>query len=181
LAKQLLSEQEVHGIAERIDALVQQLALTADPEARAKAQELVRLVMQMYGAALARIVALLEKDTVAGLLADDLIASLLVLHDLHPHDAQTRIEHGLARVATLTGVEISVLRADANGVRVQVGTDRPAHATAAELKRLIEGVVHAATPDVTVIDVEGLAEPPVPLVQLTIKPSQPREQPISFT
>ncbi len=57
--------------------------------------------MDFYGAGLARILHLLSSaagEPSAGLLGDELVASLLVLHDLHPEDRDTRIARALDSV-----------------------------------------------------------------------------------
>ncbi len=172
----------MRAVAERIDALVRDFAASPDPAARQNAQELVRLLMRLYGAGLARIVHVLELDgrdaegpagrIMATLLADDLIASLLVLHDLHPEDVETRIARGLERLQEAAGAEITVLEVGDGAARVKVGARSRAPATSLlDLQRLIDDVVHAVAPDIVRVDVEGLppkASPP--LIQLTRNP-----------
>lgn len=89
----------------RVEEVLDRLAASGDRAACEAAEELVRVLMQFYGAGLARVVELLERHTdapaggtLAALLDDDLVASLLVLHDLHPADAQTRIARALDAV-----------------------------------------------------------------------------------
>ena len=70
------------------------------------AEELVQALMDFYGAGLERALQLLSApgnrhaagDPVAPLLGDELVASLLVLHDLHPEDRDTRIARALDSV-----------------------------------------------------------------------------------
>ncbi|MBW8818979.1 MAG: hypothetical protein JF598_12315, partial [Streptomyces sp.] len=74
----------------RVEEILDRLAESGDPAATAAAEELVRSLMDFYGAGLARILHLLSGasgasgEAAARLLGDDLVASLLVLHDLHP-------------------------------------------------------------------------------------------------
>ncbi|OIJ65258.1 hypothetical protein [Streptomyces mangrovisoli] len=85
--------------AVRVEEVLDRLAAGGDPAATAAAEELVRSLMEFYGAGLARVVELLPAG--AGrdaLLGDQLVASLLVLHDLHPEDRATRIDRALATV-----------------------------------------------------------------------------------
>src|ERR1017187_4782930 len=62
------------------------------------AEELVRLLLGLYGDGLGHIMAALHEsgDAVAAVLdkrlADPLVESLLVLHDLHPLDVDARIQ-----------------------------------------------------------------------------------------
>ncbi|MGW2562745.1 hypothetical protein ACWCXB_26555 [Streptomyces sp. NPDC001514] len=90
----------------RVEEILDRLAANGDEQACATAEELVRVLMDFYGAGLARTVELLGRpavarpggDPLAGLLGDELVASLLVLHDLHPEDVPTRIARALRSV-----------------------------------------------------------------------------------
>ncbi|MFI0509517.1 hypothetical protein ACH3Y9_08465 [Streptomyces sp. WSLK1-5] len=82
----------------RVEEILGRLAESGDTAAAAAAEELVRALMDFYGAGLARILHLLSGapgEALARLLGDDLVASLLVLHDLHPEDRDTRIARAL--------------------------------------------------------------------------------------
>ena len=83
----------------RVEEVLDRLAASGDPAAAAAAEELVRSLMDFYGAGLARILHLRSGapgEAVARLLGDDLVASLFVLHDLHPEDRDTRIVRAVA-------------------------------------------------------------------------------------
>jgi hypothetical protein len=85
----------------RVEEVLDRLAASGDRAAAAAAEELVRSLMDFYGAGLARILHLLSSapgEPSAGLLGDELVASLLVLHDLHPEDRDTRIARALDSV-----------------------------------------------------------------------------------
>lgn len=85
----------------RVEEVLDRLATSGDPAAAAAAEELVRSLMDFYGSGLARVLHLLSDapgDPLAGLLGDDLVASLLVLHDLHPEDRDTRIARAVDSV-----------------------------------------------------------------------------------
>ncbi|MER5197659.1 hypothetical protein ACWD3J_24790 [Streptomyces sp. NPDC002755] len=85
----------------RVEEVLDRLAASGDPAAAEAAEELVRSLMDFYGSGLARVLHLLSDapgDPLAGLLGDELVASLLVLHDLHPEDRDTRITRALDSV-----------------------------------------------------------------------------------
>ncbi|MDR6979699.1 hypothetical protein J2X68_006436 [Streptomyces sp. 3330] len=86
----------------RVEEVLDRLAASGDPAAAQAAEELVRSLMDFYGAGLARVLHLLSAapggDPLARLLGDELVASLLVLHDLHPEDRDTRITRALDSV-----------------------------------------------------------------------------------
>ena len=124
--------------AARIDSL---LATTG-----AGGEDLVRTVADLYGAGLERLLDLLHErgaltdgvlDALAG---DDLVAGLLLVHGLHPHDAPTRI--GLALRGT--GVELVELT-DTGVCRVRAGHGRPPQG--------VEQIIEAAAPEVTAVEI----------------------------
>ncbi|MGW9451862.1 hypothetical protein [Streptomyces sp. NPDC055632] len=87
----------------RVEEVLDRLAEKGDADARDAAEDVVRVLMEFYGSGLARLVDLLGRpgarppaDPWGALLADDLVASLLNLHGLHPEDLPTRIERALA-------------------------------------------------------------------------------------
>ncbi|MGW7163757.1 hypothetical protein ACWGH3_00255 [Streptomyces sp. NPDC054884] len=85
----------------RVEEVLERLTASGDPAAAAAAEELVRSLMDFYGAGLARILHLLSAapdGPAARLLGDELVASLLVLHDLHPEDRDARIARALDSV-----------------------------------------------------------------------------------
>ena len=87
----------------RVEEILDRLAASGDREACAAAEELVRTLMEFYGAGLARMLDLLGADPAAApgtapldrLLRDELVSGLLVLHDLHPEDVTARITRAL--------------------------------------------------------------------------------------
>ncbi|MFD5448505.1 hypothetical protein [Streptomyces sp. NPDC127100] len=86
----------------RVEEILDRLAASGDRAACEAADELVRVLMEFYGAGLARAVDLFGRDRRApagdaldALLGDELVAGLLVLHGLHPDDTPTRIARAL--------------------------------------------------------------------------------------
>jgi hypothetical protein len=81
---------DVEQLVGRVEDLQTQLESTGALAPRELAEELVSAVVQMYGAGLERIVDVLlaagsEGGRLAASLADDpLVATLLLIHDLHP-------------------------------------------------------------------------------------------------
>ncbi len=164
----------------RVAQLVAQLSAT--PRVGERAEELVRLLMRLYGAGLARITEVLPPDTVARLAADDLVGSLLILHDLHPCSTAERIgkaldqaRHRLAMHAAdleLLGVEAGD---EGDVVRVLLRGERsgcPSSSVAAE--EVIERAVLTAAPEIAAVRVQ---HPPREPHLLQILPGPPREDP----
>ena len=87
----------------RIEELVRRVDQIPDPEARATAGELMESILALHGAGMERMMELVAESGQAGDAAirrfanDSLVASLLVLHGLHPDDLETRVRQVLAK------------------------------------------------------------------------------------
>lgn len=135
-------------VAERIDEVLDSL----DPAARPAAEELVRLLMRFYGAGLEQIVAISRAGTGDGavhrLAADPLVGGLLALHDLHPVELRTRVEHALStakRKLGSHGGDVELLGIDVDTtVRVALGASGCGAAT---VREVVTDEVTAAAPD----------------------------------
>ena len=153
----------------RIEEVLDRLAATGDPTAAAAAEELVRSLMDFYGAGLARILHLLSGAPgrasgapLDGLLGDPLVASLLVLHDLHPEDRDTRIaraldtvhEHALEMAGFEEDSGTLTLRAPAGGCGCGTGAEAPPAAPDARA---------CFTPEGRALDLQSAPPPPPPL------------------
>jgi len=103
------AEIDPNEIGQRISDLLGGLGAHAEPKVAEAAGELAQLLMEMYGAGLERIVSVLSGAGAAGadllgrLTDDDLVASLLVLHDLHPEDTFARVTRALESVRPYLG------------------------------------------------------------------------------
>lgn len=88
-------------VGDRIEQLLDELKADAPPATYDKAEELLRLVTDLYGAGLARVMELAagcEPRLADELVADDLVASLLLAHGLHPASLVGQLGQALARV-----------------------------------------------------------------------------------
>ncbi|MER6124182.1 hypothetical protein ABT173_16310 [Streptomyces sp. NPDC001795] len=150
----------------RIEEVLDRLAATGDPAVSEAAEELVRALMEFYGAGLARLLDLLPPGGPgAALLGDELVASLLVLHDLHPEDRDTRIARALngVRDHDLDVVDFDEttgtlrLRVAASG-----GCGCGGGATAA--RQAAEQALACFAPEVTVVEVKPEGGPQEPVL-----------------
>jgi Fe-S cluster biogenesis protein NfuA len=160
--------QQLRAVGDRIEHLLDLLQATADPDSWARAQELLALVTDMYGAGLARIVELAgaEPDRPASALmstlaADDLVASLLVLHGLHPDDLAARVEQALEGVRPYLathGGNVELLGVDdaLGAVLIRLlGSCDGCASSSITLKLAVERAIAEAAPEVARIVVEG--------------------------
>lgn len=148
---------------ERIERLLAELQ-SADPVCAAKAEEAVRLVVEFYGAGLARLVEELGEQVTTEVAGDQLVASLLVLHGLHPVPVEARIEAALDTVRPYMGSHgggITFHGIDDDGVaHVELqGSCHGCPSSLATMRSQVEQAVAEAAPELTGIDVEGVTEP----------------------
>ncbi len=132
--------------------------------ARERAEQLVREVVGLYGAGLGRIVALTRPDDLERYADDDLVASLLLVHGLHPHDGRRRVADALDSVRPYLGShggDVELLDVTDDGVvRLRfVGSCKSCPSSAATLELAVEDAVRAAAPEVTAIEVVASEEP----------------------
>jgi Fe-S cluster biogenesis protein NfuA len=174
-------ENELRAAGDRIEVLMGELAVLS-PAVQVKAEELVRLLMQLYGAGLDRILSIVDEAGAAAgpvfarLATDDLVSSLLVLHDLHPLDLDFRVERALDHVRPYLeshGGNVKLLGIEDNVVRLRLeGSCKSCPSSTITMKLAVEKAIEEAAPEITQIDVEGIAvpgdpaTPPPTLVQL---------------
>jgi len=164
---------------ERVETLLAELRSRAGPQVAATAEELVGCLVELYGAGLARIVAILGADEDAGsrlmdkLVADPLVESLLLVHDLHPFDTSARVRRAVEEVLPQLGAHagaVEYLGLDDTGVlRLRL---EQRGCSADTVRDLIWQAVTAAAPEAARVDIE-LAEAPaeLPLLQITRRPA----------
>src|SRR5215213_4142809 len=99
---------DLRATGDRIEALLE-AASASGRVARERAEELVRLVVDLYGAGLERLLDIvhesgrLDDELLDRLAADDLVASLLAVHGLHPYDVEARVARALDSVRPYLG------------------------------------------------------------------------------
>ncbi|HEY0560910.1 MAG TPA: NifU family protein [Frankiaceae bacterium] len=167
---------------ERIEQLLEASA-AAGPVARERSEELVRLVVDLYGAGLERLLELVDEsggldDELLAALADDpLVASLLLVHGLHPYPVEDRVEAALEKVRPYLGShggDVKLLGLTDEGVvRLQLlGSCDGCASSAVTLELAVSDAIHAAAPEVARIDVETPAPAPkgvIPVASLTAR------------
>ena len=153
---------DLRAVGERIDALL--VASSAHGAvARERAEELVRLITDLYGAGLERLLEILhdagrlDAGVLAQIADDDVVASLLLVHGLHPYDLPTRVERGLRAVRPelrAQGVDVELVTVDDEGaVRLRLFGSVGGCSVAA-LRRAVEAAVDAVAPDAANVRVD---------------------------
>jgi Fe-S cluster biogenesis protein NfuA len=171
-------------VGERIETLLSELR-SADSAAADTAEELVGLLVGLYGDGLKRIVAMLAEAGDAGasilsaLTSDPLVESLLLLHDLHPLDVDARIQSAVNRVRPYLGSQaggVRYLGVTCGVARLLVeGNSHGCPSSARTVRLAIEAAVRAAAPEITEVIVEGMTQQTEPaLLQISRRPPTPR-------
>jgi Fe-S cluster biogenesis protein NfuA/nitrite reductase/ring-hydroxylating ferredoxin subunit len=166
--------RDLRTVGSRIEELLGQIRDRGDPTITETAEEVVRLVVELYGAGLERTVELAGPEVLERLLEDELVASLLVLHDLHPKDTETRVLEALDQVRPYLGSHaggVDFLGVVPEGVvhlRLQGSCDGCPSSTMT-VKLAIERAIEEAAPEVTAVEVENLTKEKEPKL-LQIQP-----------
>jgi Fe-S cluster biogenesis protein NfuA/nitrite reductase/ring-hydroxylating ferredoxin subunit len=170
----------VRHVGERVEKLIAGLTASGGP-AGAAAEELVSLLVGLYGDGLSQIAATLAAAgpegaaMLAKLSEDPLVGSLLLLHDLHPLDVDARIQRALDEVRPYLGshaggVEYLGVRDGVARLRLE-GSCHGCPSSTVTVQLAITGAVQDAAPEVTEVLVEGMTQPPAPaLLQIGSRP-----------
>jgi Fe-S cluster biogenesis protein NfuA/nitrite reductase/ring-hydroxylating ferredoxin subunit len=128
--------------------------------ARERAEQLVREVTDLYGAVLERmmdVASAADPGLADRFAADDLVASLLLVHGLHPYDVQRRVSDALDSVRPYLGShggDVSLLGVDDGVVRLQFqGSCKTCPSSSVTLELAVEDAVRAAAPEISSIEV----------------------------
>jgi Fe-S cluster biogenesis protein NfuA/nitrite reductase/ring-hydroxylating ferredoxin subunit len=173
---------EPEQLIARVQELTGRLEELDDPACRELAEELTAAVVQMYGAGLERIVELSDAATRDEMAKDDLVAGLLMIHDLYPVPIEERVVQALDTVrpymeshggnVELLGVENGIAR-----LRLE-GSCKSCRASSSTLELAVRQALEEAAPDLDGMDVEGIVEEdpeiggiPLPIVQMNGAPS----------
>jgi hypothetical protein len=129
---------------QRIEGLIQKIESSADPGTKAGVRELVEALLEYHGAGLGRILELAGEGSTREFARDPLIASMLLLYDLHPDDFETRVRRavdGLPGVLLISAAE---------------GVVRLRSTSAHTVRDAVEQALFEVAPEIVAIDIEGL-------------------------
>jgi Fe-S cluster biogenesis protein NfuA len=166
-----LEEQELMAQAARIERLVEEVESFPDPVLRARVTEIMQGVLALYGEGLARMLAIVgQRDSaaegapiLAAFAEDALISHLLLLHDLHPIDVETRVARALEEVRPYLqshggNVEFLGVEGGVAWLRLQ-GSCQGCPSSTMTLKLAIEEAIQKAAPELIGVEAEGVAAP----------------------
>lgn len=165
----MADNRDLQKSAQRIGTLVHDLETIGDPAARSRSKELVRLLLDLHGAALERMLDIVFRSGDPGRQVidefgqDQLVSSLLVLYGIHPEDLPTRVERKLTQIQSKLhkmGAVAELISIHESEVRVKVKVEgHGCGSTKRNVQTTLEESIYEAAPDVTSLIVEGLEEP----------------------
>jgi Fe-S cluster biogenesis protein NfuA/nitrite reductase/ring-hydroxylating ferredoxin subunit len=183
----------VRAAGERVEGLIGELRSQPDPRVAEVAEELVRTLVDLYGEGLAHVMNVAHSAADGGepsglveqLVDDPLVASLLLVHDLHPVDVDTRIQRALDDVRPYLGSHaggVEYLGVDDDGV-VHLKLEGSCHgcpSSTVTVRLAIEKAIEEAAPETVRVEVAGVvAEPAAPaLLQIGRRVPEPTTPPV---
>jgi Fe-S cluster biogenesis protein NfuA len=164
------SAADPREVGDRIERLLDELQSSVDPRAYRAVEELVRQLTDLYGAGLDHILAVVREADPAlldALAHDELVASLLLVHGLHPADLEARVQDALESVRPFLAhhdgdVELLAVDPELGAVRLRLlGSCDGCPSSAVTLQLAVERAITEAAPEVVRIDVDEAATAPV--------------------
>jgi Fe-S cluster biogenesis protein NfuA/nitrite reductase/ring-hydroxylating ferredoxin subunit len=147
---------------ERVQELQDRLDECSDVAVRELADELVSAVVEMYGAGLERIFSSPEGERLATSLSEDpVVATLLLIHDLHPVPLEQRVQEALETVRPYMeshGGNVEFLGLEEGVARLHLrGSCSDCSASTVTLELAIKRALEEAAPDLVGLEVQGVA------------------------
>ena len=135
----------------KIEQLADSLAALTDRASRETAQSLVAAILELHGTALERLLQIVFHSGPEGqklirtFAEDQLVAGLLVLHNLHPDPIEVRVQAAAANL----NVRLESVTITGSAVRVRI------HENNVRLIEEVKAVIRDAAPDATEILLES--------------------------
>ena len=148
-----------------VDGLIAKIRASTDPETSHAALELVQTIMEFHARGIDRMMEIVsERGDVGWAVIEDfgrdpLVSNLLLLHNLHPLDTDTRVRDALEKVRPYLhshGGDVQLVGDAGQTVRLRmVGSCNGCPSSSLTLKNLVEKSIFEAAPEVSSIEYEG--------------------------
>jgi len=163
-------------VGERLAALLSEIRAIGDPRVADRAEDLVTELMQFYGSGLRRLLQIadqagaLDDALIDRLVDDELVTTLLILHDLHPLDVEQRVVRAIEKVRPYLGshggdVELVGIEGDVVRLRME-GSCSGCPSSAVTLNFALERAILEAAPEISRVEAEEVPAPTGQLIQL---------------
>jgi Fe-S cluster biogenesis protein NfuA/nitrite reductase/ring-hydroxylating ferredoxin subunit len=164
-AQEQLDAMNSHGA--RIQQLLEEIESLPTASTRELVHEFMEATLAFYGQGLARILQVVSESgpdaekVYRHLIDDKVVRGLLLIHDLHPEDLETRLRHALDQVRPYLqshggNVDLISLTGQEARLRLQ-GTCKSCASSAVTLELAIRHAIEEACPDLAGFEVEGVA------------------------
>ena len=173
-----MTNGEFQGYAQQIESAVQRVNQLQDDGARTAALELMQSLMDLHGAAMARLVEVLGetgdagRNSLASLGNDPLLCGLMVLYGVHPLSLEERVRRAVERVRPQVqkqGGKVELLDVSDSLVRVSISSSgNGCHSSPEALNSLVEQAMREAAPEVIAFVAEGVASSATGFIPLTM-------------
>jgi Fe-S cluster biogenesis protein NfuA len=173
--------------AQRIEALLQVVEAFPDQEARATTEELIQMVLDMYGQGLTRMLELIAQsgatgqDLLAMLAGDELVGALLLLHGLHPQPLAERVAETFNAFQTYLarhGGKAELLCVEQGVAYIHLESTGPGCSSTLQLLQTkLEEVLYQAVPDLEDLRIESAQTPVAQPRPVTFVPRRAKSSP----
>ena len=173
-----MNSGEFQAHAEQIERMVERVNQLQEEGARTAALELMQAVMDLHGAALARMVEVLcesgdaGRNSLAFLGSDPLLCGLMVLYGVHPLSLEERVARAMEKVGPQVqkqGGTVELLAVNDSLVRVSISSSgNGCHSSPEALNSLVEQAMREAAPEVIAFVAEGVASSATGFIPLTM-------------
>lgn len=152
---------------EHLETLLGEVERSDDPAAQTRVREIVRAILGLHEAGLERLLEIIAdkgetgKAILDACAREGVVSGMLLLHNLHPLDLEARLHQALEGVrpylrshggnVELLGIEEGVVR-----LRLQ-GSCHSCPSSALTMQQTIVEAIYGRAPEVTAIEVEGMA------------------------
>ena len=181
-----MDERECQKQAVRIEALMQEVAAFPEPRVRAKTEELLHALLDMYGAGLTRIVEMTAQADLTGQVllqtfaGDELVGSLLLLHGLHPIQLEERVRQAIERLQPTVQKQkgtLEFIRVEGGGAFIRLaGNCQGCGASMQALKQTVEKAIYDAAPELDQIHIEEVTADQRATVPVKFMPTRKRKE-----
>jgi Fe-S cluster biogenesis protein NfuA len=169
-----LADPDVEARLGRLDELLEGIESAPGPTTRS-ATEAVALLTEVYGEALARVLDHADEQLAERLAEDELLAHLMVLHDIHPEPAERRAARAVERLRPAVqerGGDVEWAGVEGQVARVRLttggGCGSGCGGGGSEVTDAVRAAVLAVAPELTAVEpVTETAPAFVPLTTLT--------------
>jgi len=175
-----LDTDAAQDLVGQVEGLLEELETLPDRVAQEKAMEVVQALLELYGEGLARIVPLLDEQGRRAAADDELVAHLMLLHDVHPVPLRERVEDALEGVRPYLvshggGVQLLDVEEDVVHLRLH-GSCEGCPSSTMTLKLAFEDAILKVATEITEVRAEGVSKSapapgPTQLLQIEVSDS----------